>query len=196
MTTMTTQSQYHSIGSQILRRALVGAIAFGFLLAAGVQVAQSAELVPAYGWSKPTDSDATSKGFGSIALRANMLPALQTEIQVGYRQEDRFNDQLHVKMIPVTASLYLKPVPVIYAGGGVGWYHTTLDYESSLGFADETNEEFGVHLGGGLQVPLAPMAAVDLGGRYVMMRDQSDRLIPERFNPDFWTMTLGLAIKF
>jgi hypothetical protein len=184
------------IRSQILRRALVGAIAFVFLLAAGVNVAHSTELIPAYGWQHSTDSDGNARGFGNLALRADLLPALQTEIGVGYRQEDRFADQLHVRMIPVTASLYLKPVPVLYAGGGVGWYHTTLDYAASTGLADDTREEFGVHLGGGLQVPFAPSAAVDLGGRYVMMRDQSDRLIPERFNPDFWVTTLGLAIKF
>lgn len=184
------------IRSQLLKRALIGAIAFGFLLAAGVQVAHSTEIIPSYGWEKPKDSDANAKGFGNLALRANLLPVVQTEIGVGYRQEDRFADQLHVRMIPVTASLYLKPVPMLYAGGGVGWYHTTLDYASSTGIADETREEFGVHLGGGLQVPIAPSVAVDLGGRYVMMRDQSDKLIPERFNPDFWVTTLGLALKF
>ena len=184
------------IRAQILKRAVIGAIAFGFLLAAGVQVAHSTELVPAYGWQKAKDSDVDAKGFGNLALRANLLPAVQTEIGVGYRQEDRSAGQLHVRMIPVTASLYLKPVPVLYAGGGVGWYHTTLDYAASTGLADQTSEEFGVHLGGGVQVPLAPSAAVDLGGRYVMLRDQSDRLIPERFNPDFWVTTLGLALKF
>ncbi len=182
--------------SQIVKRALVGAIAFAFLLAAGVQVAHSTELIPEYGWQKAKDSNADAKGFGNLALRSDMLPFLQTEIAVGYRQEDRFADQLHVRMVPVTASLYLKPMPVIYAGGGVGWYHTTLDYAPSTGLADQTSEKFGVHLGGGLQVPVAPSAGIDLGGRYVMLRDQSDRLIPERFNPDFWVTTLGLAIKF
>ena len=99
-------------------------------------------------------------------------------------------------MVPVTTSLYLAPVPAIYAGGGVGWYHTTFDYDSSLPLADRTSEEFGVHLGGGVQVPLAPAASVDLGGRYVMMREQDSHLIPEHFDPDFWVTTLGLAIHF
>ena len=59
-----------------------------------------------------------------------------------------------------------------------------------------TKQNFGVHVGGGFQIPLAPSAAVDLGGRYVMLRDQESHLIPEKFNPDFWVTQLGLAIKF
>ena len=183
-------------GSRIVRRALVGALVFASLLVAGIQVAHSAELVPAYGWERAISGDATARGFGQLALRSSLLPLVQTEIAVGFRQEDRFGDQLHVRMVPVTASLYLKPVPAIYAGGGAGWYHTTLDYASGTGLADETREEFGVHVGGGLQVPIAPSASVDLGGRYVMMRNQSDRLIPQRFDPDFWVTTLGLALHF
>ena len=41
-----------------------------------------------------------------------------------------------------------------------------------------------------------PAAAVDLQGRYIMMRDQQSRLVPERFNPDFWNLTAGLALHF
>lgn len=43
---------------------------------------------------------------------------------------------------------------------------------------------------------MAPRAALDLTGRYVFMKDQESRLVPETFNPDFWTMSLGLALKF
>jgi hypothetical protein len=183
------------IKAQLLRRALVGAIAFWVTLTVGVQIARSAELVPSIGWMRLT-GEAESKSFGNLALRGNMLPVLKSEIAVGYRNEERIANQLDVRMVPVTTSLYLAPVPAIYAGGGVGWYHTTFDYSSSVPLADRTSEEFGVHLGGGVQVPLAPSASVDLGGRYVMMREQDSHLIPERFDPDFWVTTLGLAIHF
>jgi opacity protein-like surface antigen len=98
-------------------------------------------------------------------------------------------------MWPVTASLYLRPVPALYAGAGVGWYHTTFDYASGVPLADETHQDFGVHVGGGFQVPLGAGAAVDLNGRYVMLRDQDSHLVPEKFNPDFWTTSIGLAFK-
>jgi hypothetical protein len=29
-----------------------------------------------------------------------------------------------------------------------------------------------------------------------MMREQDSRLVPERFDPDFWSTSLGLAISF
>jgi opacity protein-like surface antigen len=181
----------------LLRRLVAGAVALILLLLAGISVSQAAEIIPAVGLSKPVNGDDNGQFFGSLAFRSQFLvPMLQSEIGVGYRQENRFNDQLKIKQWPVTASLYFKPVPVLYAGGGVGWYNTTFDYKDNTLVQDETRQDFGVHLGGGFQVPIGPSAAMDLSGRYVMLRDQEAKLIPEKFNPDFWTTQLGLAIKF
>jgi len=176
-------------------RVVAGLLAFLVSLTLGIPIAGAAELVPSLGVLHFKDDD-QAKLFGGLALRGTLLPAVQTELGVAYRSEQQLSDQLRVRMWPVTASLWLTPVPALYAGGGVGWYHTTLDYDSSLPFADETRQEFGVHLGGGLKLPLAPTAAVDLGGRYVMLREQESRLVPERFDPDFWLTSIGLAIRF
>jgi len=154
------------------------------------------EIIPALGVTKPVDGDGDAKLSGNLALRGHLLPMLMTEVGVGYRSEERFNDQLKIRQWPITASVYLSPPSsILYAGAGAGWYHTTYDYEDAL-LEDETKQQFGVHLGGGLQVPLGSHAGVDLNGRYVMMRDQQAKLVPEKFDPDFWTTTLGLAIKF
>jgi len=158
--------------------------------------AHGAEVIPSYGLTRSTDSNTDAKSLLAIAVRGNLSPLFQTELGVAYRSESRFDGDLKVRMWPVTASLYLTPVPTLYAGAGVGWYQTTFDYASTLPFPDETKQEFGVHVGGGFQIPLAPSVAADLGGRYVMMRDQQSRLVPEKFNPDFWTTQLGLAFKF
>ena len=118
---------------------------------------------------------------------------------MAYRSESRFDERLHVRMWPVTASLYLAPLPMLYAGAGVGWYQVTYDYDQSkipFAVSDETKQEFGVHLGGGMTLPVTPSVGIDLNGRYVMMRDQRSRLVPEKFSPDFWTSSLGLALKF
>jgi len=155
------------------------------------------EIVPSFGITKPVDGDDNAKMSGGLALRSHPLPLLMTEIGASYRSESRFNDQLHVRQWPITASLYLAPpTSIVYGGAGVGWYHSTFDYQESTGVPDETKQQFGVHLGGGFQVPLGEKAGVDLNGRYVMLRDQQSHLIPEKFNPDFWTTQLGLAIKF
>lgn len=158
----------------------------------------AAEIVPAIGITKSVDGDDSSKLYGSLALRGNLSPLFMAEVQAAYRTENRFDDQLKLKMWPITASLYLKPIPAIYLGAGVGWYQITYNYSDALepALEDRTTQEFGVHVGGGLQVPLAPTAAIDIGGRYVMMRDQESHLVPEKFDPDFWTTSVGIAFKF
>lgn len=172
------------------------AVALGAVLMLAAGAAQAGEIIPAIGLSRTTEGDNDAKVFGGVSFRGHLAPILISEVGVAYRSESYFDDQLKVRMWPVTASLYLSPVPALYAGAGVGWYNTTFDYDSALPIQDETSQEFGVHVGGGLQVPLAPSAAVDLNGRYVFLRDQESRLVPESFDPDFWSTTLGLALKF
>src|SRR5204863_2510014 len=105
----------------LLRRLVAGAVALILLLLAGISVSQAAEIIPAVGLSKPVDGDDNGQFFGSLAFRSQFLvPMLKSEIGVGYRQESRFNEQLKIRQWPVTASLYFSPVPVLYAGGGVG----------------------------------------------------------------------------
>ncbi len=179
--------------------AIMGVLTLLALLVIGIQIARAGEIVPAIGLTKPVDGDEDAKMMGSLAFRTNVLPFLKTEVGVAYRSESKFDDQLKIRMWPVTASLWLTPLPALYAGAGVGWYHTTFDYDQDAiptPVEDETKQEFGVHVGGGVMVPVAPAFGVDLQGRYVMMRDQENRLVPEKFDPDFWMTSLGLAIKF
>lgn len=158
--------------------------------------ARSAELVPSIGITRNVHGNDGAKLSTGLALRDALAPAVMGEIAVAYHNDDRFGDQLHVRTWPVTASLYLTPVPAVYAGAGVGWYHTTLDYANNLpGLADQTHQDFGVHVGGGLRLPLGPAVGLDLSGRYVMLRPQESRLVPEKFDPDYWTTSLGLSIK-
>jgi opacity protein-like surface antigen len=159
---------------------------------------QAAEIIPAVGLTRPVDGDET-RASGSLALRGEIFPMVRSELGVAYRSEERHGGQLDLRQWPITASVYLSPVRALYAGGGVGWYHTTYDYDQDVvgeAIEDETKQHFGVHLGGGLQVPLSPAVGVDLNGRYVMMRDQEDKLVPDEFNPDFWTLQAGLAFRF
>ncbi len=167
------------------------------LLALTLAVAESrgSEIVPQLGITRAVSGGGNAQLSTGLALRTNLFPSIKGEIGVSYRSESRFDDQLKERSWPVTASLYLAPIPAIYAGAGVGWYQTTFDYPSGA-FPDQTQQQFGVHVGGGVELPLAPAAGLDLNGRYVMMRDQQAHLVPEKFNPDFWTTSLGLAIHF
>jgi opacity protein-like surface antigen len=88
---------------------------------------------------------------------------------------------------------------MLYAGGGVGWYRTTYDLRNP-DFKDATTDKIGVHLGGGVTVPLTPALGLDLNGRYIFMQKDNKltwpTVLPKEFNPDFWSASLGLAIKF
>jgi len=184
---------------KLLDRAVIGSLLLMALMLCGAQIAKATEVIPSIGLTKPVDGNEDAKLYGSLALRGNILPILKTEIGVAYHQDDKLDDRLHVRMIPVTASLWLSPIPALYAGGGVGWYNINYDYDQDkipVPVSDETKQEFGVHLGGGVMVPLGTAAAIDLHGRYVMMQDQQSQLVPEKFNPDFWTTSLGIAFKF
>jgi len=166
------------------------------LIVAQPRAAGGVEIVPSVGITRSVESDEVTKQVG-LAVRSNIVPrVLKSEIGASYRTEKRNAGAVEAKMWPITASLWLTPIPVLYAGAGVGWYHTTLEYQPALGFEDETKQDFGVHVGGGMKMPLAPGVALDFGGRYVFMQDQESRLVPEKFNPDFWTLSAGLALGF
>jgi len=180
-----------------VHRALIGAGLLLAMLIASVQLARATEIIPSVGMTRAVDTgDNNTEISGGLALRGDMTPFLMAEIGGSYRSEERSGGDLHLKQWPITASLWLKPMPMLYAGGGVGWYYTTLDYSKASSFSDETSSEFGVHLGGGLRVPIAPIASLDLNGRYVFLGELDQKLSTEKLDPDFWTTTLGLAIKF
>jgi hypothetical protein len=160
--------------------------------------ARSGEIIPSLGLTKSTEENSNTNLLGGLAVRADLATALKAEIGVQYRDEERFNDNLKIRTWPIMASLWVQPLPMLYAGGGVGWYHTTYDWvDEPLAPEDETEQDFGVHLGGGFRVPLAPTISADLNGRYAFLGEvesEFDEL--DNLDPDFWTLSLGLAIGF
>jgi len=158
--------------------------------------ATATEIIPSVGLSRSVDSDETKSNVG-LALRGSMIPhVLDVELKGQYRQDKVLGGAVTEKMWPITASAWLTPLRVVYAGAGVGWYHTTLDYEAPSTQPSDTSQKFGIHAGGGVRVPLAPALALDLNGRYVWLENQETAIIPREFNPDFWDMSLGLGLKF
>ena len=158
---------------------------------------QAVEFIPSLGVSKATDANAGDGKFSAgLALRAPLLPLLKVEGGIAYREDSYFAQSLKVRMWPVTVSGWVTPAPGLYAGGGLGWYRTTYDYRSPLLNKDWTTDKIGVHLGGGVRLPLAPTLGLDFNGRYVFMQKTSDIQLPTKFNPDYWNASVGLAIQF
>jgi hypothetical protein len=160
-------------------------------------IARAAEVIPSMAMTRNPDAgDDTRISYG-LAVRGNIAPMLAAEIGLGYRKDELFDDTVESTQWPLTASLWAKPVPMMYAGGGVGWYNTTLHYPGTPALASSTTQKFGVHLGGGLELPMVPgVASLDLNGRYVYLGDQKSDLPPNNFKADFWTTSLGVAFHF
>ena len=178
-------------------RALAAAAALVVVLATGVGVARAAELIPSIGVGKALNETDATRPFVGVALRTGLVPFVKTELGVAYRSESRFDDQLTIRMFPVTGSLWFSPLPTMYAGGGVGWYPETYSYDQAkitVPAVNETKQAFGFHVGGGMRMPIPPVAAIDLNARYVMMRPQDTPIVPEKFSPDFWTASIGFSI--
>jgi len=171
-------------------------VAVSVSVLANAATAPATEIIPSVGLTRSTDSDKVKSLLG-LGVRGFVIPGvLQAELGAQYRTETLYDGDLKLRQWPITASLWLSPVYTLYAGGGVGWYHTSFDYRDELGLENETEQDFGVHVGGGVRVPVVPGAALDLNGRYVFLQDQESKLIPDAFDPTFWSMTLGLAVRF
>ncbi len=176
----------------------VGALALAAVLFAIPATVRATELIPSIGMTKSTDENAgNAKLFGGVALRVPLLPFLQGEGQIQYREDSQIGGALTVRQWPVTASAWLKPGIPLYAGGGLGWYHTTYHFPDTFPLKDTTTDKLGLHLGGGLDLPVSPHLGVDVNGRYIwMQQNRNDPEFPRSFNPDFWTAGVGLAFKF
>ena len=177
-------------------RQLAATLALATLATTSAGIARAREIIPSVGITKSTDSNAgDATRFGGLAIRAGLLPFLKAEGGIGYRQDSFSGGDVRVRQWPLTASLWVAPLPMFYAGGGVGWYRTTLDYRSSLPLKDSTTQKVGVHLGGGVDLPIGPRLGLDVNGRYIFVqKDKNNVQVPTTFNPDFWGLALGLAI--
>lgn len=180
----------------LIHRVAIGTLAIVLISLAGLRTAHAVEIVPSIGLSQATDGS-DSRMMVGLALRNGLLPRIQTEIQAGHRSEDfEFAGQnLTMRTIPVTLSLWASPVPMLYAGGGVGAYFQGVEYENNL-FPATNETKFGAHLGGGFRFSMTPLVGLDFQGRYVFLEKQSTSLASGDFDPSFWTISAGLAVGF
>ena len=187
----------HNRVARMLERSLVAALLATGLALVMVPVAKAGEIIPSVGWTKIPDANGQTATSYGLALRGSIVPMLSGELGFTYRKTDLFNGQLEQTQWPLTASLWLKPMPMFYVGGGVGWYNTTLHYPNTPAYVSYTTQKTGVHLGGGITMPLVPgVASADLNLRYVYLGDQKSQLPPQTFKADYWTTSLGVAFHF
>lgn len=181
-------------------------ISWGFLLATFIVLTSPAwsqvgvSLGPNLGIQKAEDAD-ESKYLVGATMRVRLMSALGAEGSINYRQEEFEGGAVEVKSWPVTVTGLLYPLPILYGGVGAGWYNTTFDFNevyNNLGYQDRTEQEFGWHLGTGLELPLGSSASVFGDVRWVFLDYEFENLpsaVIDDVEADFYSINVGLLFN-
>jgi opacity protein-like surface antigen len=127
-------------------------------------------LGPRASYFKAKDAE---KGTWYAGAQARLHPTsvLGLEGSIDYRK-NKYAGDVTIKGYPVQATLlvYLIPHSPVspYLLGGAGWYFTQVE---SPGIAKKTDNRFGPHAGGGLEVKPDPWLSVDGSYRYIWLSD-------------------------
>lgn len=120
------------------------------------------------GWYKSQDAD-EGKVYGGLQARWKIFPALALEGLVDYHPEQTFPNDRKITSYPVLVSalFYLIPgAPVSpYLLGGVGWYYSKVEDRQGSNWTND----FGAHLGGGLDIPLTSHVVFNADIRYFFL---------------------------
>jgi len=181
------------MNKRIILRVLVSFV-FAFPIISNAQVGIS--LGPHVGIQKAQDADESNYLFGGTARVK--FAAIAAEGSISYRQEDYESGAVTVKSWPVTASGLFYPLPALYGVVGAGWYNTTFDFNDTYnmsGFNDRTEQEFGWHLGAGLELPISPKTKIFGDIRWVFLEYELENLpstVVEDVNADFYSINVGV----
>jgi len=157
---------------------------------------------PQVGFYKSKDADAARAMYGA-ALRLRLSDGLGVEGSIGYRKEEYADGLVTVKSMPVMATGLLYVLPIVYGAVGAGWYNTKIEYNiptnllgSAIRLSNETQQNFGWHFGGGLELPLGKSAKLIGDIRYVFLNYEF-KAIPGTggMKSDFYVITAGLLFN-
>ena len=164
------------------------------------EVAGLFTLGPVAGFIKARDAD---KGtwFGGIQARYRFMGFLALEGSITFHQNEYADGDVTVTQYPVQVSALLFPLPFgafePYGVIGAGWYYTRVDIDTPLFQDDDTENLFGVHLGAGAQLQIAPRFSIFADFRWIFMDEpatDNGNLEDEEF--DAGQVTLGGSIRF
>ncbi len=152
---------------------------------------------PQVGWSYTAETEVSSPVFGG-AVRIRLLNFISGEVAASYRSED-VEGGGSIKTVPIQVSAMLHILPAVHATAGVGWYRVDANLDAvgmTLRSFDDQASDAGLHVGGGLDVPLSPRLSLNLEARYVFLgydlRETTDLLTVDA---DFLQVGGGLLLK-
>ena len=154
---------------------------------------------PQAGFYKSQDAD-EGRLMGGAALRLRLSGLIGVEASINYRHEEYGNGFVSATSWPIMVTGLVYPIPVVYGAIGAGWYNTTVMYDYSklpiLGPPNppsETEQEFGWHFGGGIELPLGSVVKLVGDVRYVFLNYDFNKFPGSNgVNSNFYVITAGL----
>jgi len=152
---------------------------------------------PQLGYFKANDAD-DGNIMGGVAARLKFEEIFGIEASINYRQEKYLNNSVTVKNWPMMLTALVYPIPNFYGGLGVGWYNTSYTYNNSLldlNISSDTQQKFGWHFGGGVEIPVGDIGKIVGDLRYVFL-DYDFEEFPgsNNVNADYYVIMVGFLI--
>jgi opacity protein-like surface antigen len=120
------------------------------------------------GLYKSTDADSMIL-YGGAQVRWKLFPGMSLEGTLDYRPSESYPNNRKITSIPLmaTALFYFMPEAKLspYLLGGVGWYYAKIEDSSG----SSTAYTPGLHLGGGLDIPLDHNIVFNADVRYFFL---------------------------
>lgn len=133
--------------------------------------------------------------MGGAAARLKFADIFGLEASINFRQEKYLNNSVTVKNWPVMVTGMVYPLPYVYGAIGAGWYNTSYTYNNNLlglNLSSESQQEFGWHFGGGIEIPVGNVGKIVGDLRYVFLDyDFSEFPGSNNVNADYYALTLG-----
>jgi len=148
---------------------------------------------PHFGWVKPTNEGNNTALVGA-ATRLGLAQRLGAELSVDWRTDDLESGE--IRTIPVQLSGLLYVLPAVHLTAGVGWYHVDASFDAvrdRLVHFDDSTWDTGLHVGGGIEIPIGSRTKLTGEARYVFLGyrlEDADEVL--EVDADFLDITGGL----
>lgn len=188
------RNRYYIIYKEMVMKLHVCIAVVIVIFCSGILSAQGIGFGPVLGYQKASDADEGTLMVGA-ALRVKLTPTLGVEGAIHYRYEEYRDGLMTVKSWPVMASALLYAFPIVYGTVGMGWYNTTYEFDDNLlpTVNNRTEQEFGWHLGAGIELPFFIAARITADVRYVFIDYDVGSLVDMgNVRSDFYVISVGL----
>ncbi|HWC51290.1 MAG TPA: porin family protein [Nitrospira sp.] len=142
--------------------------------------------------------DADGEWYGGAQVRLHPSHYFAIEGSADYRRNDFADTRVHSYPVQVSALIYplgtTRLAPFILGGGG--WYYTTV---KGPGNFDDTQNRFGLHVGGGLQFFFNKHFSIDSTYRYIWLekiQSKDQNIFDKSFNDNGHMVTIGVNFHF